>query len=138
MAKQQLLLPALKIFTGDLMKSKVERKDKSLRRKLRNRYKVKSRSSRLRLAVYRSNKYIYGQIIDDSTGAALAGISSKNIEIKKEDKGKIDISFRTGKALAEIAKKKKISEVIFDRSGYKYHGRVKALAEGARKGGLKF
>lgn len=120
------------------MKSKIERKNKSLKRKIRNSYKVKSRSNRPRLTVYRSNKHIYGQIIDNSTGTALAGISSKNVESKKEDKGKIDISFRTGEALAEIAKKKKISEVVFDRGSYKYHGRVKALAEGARKGGLKF
>ena len=120
------------------MKSKIERKNKSLRRKLRSRYKVKKRSSRLRLAVYRSNKYIYGQIVDDSTGTVLMGISSKNVENKNGDKGKIDISFRTGEVLAEMAKKKKISEVVFDRSGYRYHGRVKALADGAREGGLKF
>jgi large subunit ribosomal protein L18 len=120
------------------MKSKVERKDKSLRRKLRNSKRVKSRSSRPRLVVYRSNKHIYGQIVDEVTGTAIAGISSKKIGIKKEDKGKIDISFRTGEALAGIAKKKKINEVVFDRGSYKYHGRVKALAEGARKGGLKF
>ncbi|MDD3818950.1 MAG: 50S ribosomal protein L18 [Actinomycetota bacterium] len=120
------------------MKNKFERKNKSLKRKLRNSYKVRSGSDRPRLVVYRSNKYIYGQILDNNTGATITGISSKSIESKKEDKGKIDISFRTGEALAEIAKKKKISEVVFDRGCYKYHGRVKALAEGARKGGLKF
>jgi large subunit ribosomal protein L18 len=120
------------------MKSKFERKNKNLRRKVRNSYKVRSRSDRPRIAIYRSNKYIYVQIIDSSTGATITGVSSKSIESKKEDKGKIDISFRTGEALAEIAKKKKITEVVFDRGGYKYHGRVKALAEGARKGGLKF
>ncbi len=120
------------------MKNIIERKDKSLRRKLRSRHKVLKGSNRLRLAVYRSNKYIYGQIVDDNAGVTLLGISSKDVESKKGDKGKIDISFRTGEALAEKAGKKKISEVVFDRSGYKYHGRVKALAEGARKGGLKF
>lgn len=120
------------------MKSKVERKDKSLRRKLRNSNRVRSRSNRPRLVVYRSNKHIYGQIVDGSTGITIAGISSKKIGTKKDDKGKIDISFRTGEALAGVAKKKKISEVVFDRGSYKYHGRVKALAEGARKGGLKF
>ncbi len=120
------------------MKSKIERKDKSLKRKLRTRYKIRRKNNYLRLAVYRSNKYIYGQIVDDSTGNTLVSISSKNIESKNGDKGKIGISFRTGEALAEVAKKKKISEVVFDRSGYRYHGRVKAMAEGARKGGLKF
>jgi large subunit ribosomal protein L18 len=120
------------------MKSKMEKKNKSLSRKSRIRYKLKKGSNRPRLAVYRSNKYIYGQIIDDSTGATLTGVSSRSIESKKEDKGKIDISFRTGEALAGVARKKKIKEIVFDRSGYKYHGRVKALAEGARKGGLKF
>ncbi len=120
------------------MKSKIEKKDRSLSRKLRSRHKIRKGNNRLRLAVYRSNKYIYGQIIDDSTGATLTGVSSKDIKSKKDDKGKIDISFRTGESLADIAKKKKIKEVVFDRSGYKYHGRVKALAEGARKGGLKF
>lgn len=120
------------------MKSKIEKRDKSLRRKIRSRFKVKRSSNRMRLSVYRSNKYIYGQIIDDSTGAALVAISSKKIESKDGDKGKIDISFRTGEILAKMAKKKSINEIVFDRSGYRYHGRVKALAEGARKGGLKF
>jgi len=120
------------------MKSKIEKRDRSLRRKIRSRLKIKRNSNRMRLSVYRSNKYIYGQIIDDSTGAALVGISSKEVESKNGDKGKIDISFRTGEALAKMAKKKRINEIVFDRSGYKYHGRIKALAEGARKGGLKF
>lgn len=120
------------------MKSKVERKDKSIRRKVRSRYKVIKTGNRPRLSVYRSNKYIYGQVVDNSTGATLVSVSSRNVETKDSDKGKIDISFRTGETLASLAKKKKISEVVFDRSGYRYHGRVKALAEGARKGGLKF
>ena len=120
------------------MKSKIERKDKSLRRKIRSRFKVRRDNNRLRLCIYRSNKHIYGQIVDDSTGNTLLGVSSKNVESKDGDKGKIDISFRTGEILGKKAKKKNIGEIVFDRSGYKYHGRVKALAEGARKGGLKF
>ena len=120
------------------MKNKFEKKDRSIKRKIRSRYKIERNSSRLRLAVYRSNKHIYGQIVDDGAAKILVGISSKNIKSKDEGKGKIDISFKTGEALAEKAKSKKIEEVVFDRSGYKYHGRVKALAEGARKGGLKF
>lgn len=135
---KQLLPAVLKFLIGDFMKSKTEKRDKSLRRKVRSRFKIKRSSNRMRLSVYRSNKYIYGQIIDDNTGTALVGISSKKIESKDGDKGKIDISFRTGETLAKMAKKKSINEIVFDRSGYKYHGRVKALAEGARKGGLKF
>jgi len=120
------------------MKSKIEKDDRSLRRKIRSRYKISKRSNRPRLSVYRSNKHIYGQIIDDSTGTILAGVSSSNIKSKDGDKGKIDVSFKTGETLAVKAKEKNIDEVVFDRSGYKYHGRVKALAEGARKSGLKF
>lgn len=135
---KQVLPAVLKFIIGDFMKSKTEKRDKSLRRKVRSRFKIKRSSNRMRLSVHRSNKYIYGQIIDDSAGTALVGISSKKIESKDGDKGKIDISFRTGEALAKMAKKKSINEIVFDRSGYRYHGRVKALAEGARKGGLKF
>ena len=120
------------------MKSKTEKKNRGLRRKIRSRYKIEKSSNRPRLSVYRSNKHIYGQIVDDNTGTILAGVSSSSIKRKGEVKGKIDVSFKTGETLAVKAKKKNISEVVFDRSGYRYHGRVKALAEGARKGGLKF
>ena len=120
------------------MKTKIEKKDRGLRRKLRSKYKIQSKSTRPRLCVYRSNKHIYGQIIDDLTGKTVVGVSSRIIEKKPEDKGKIDISFRTGQKLAELAKAKKIGEVAFDKNEFKYHGRVKALADGARKGGLKF
>lgn len=120
------------------METKTRRKSSKFKRKIRSRLKVRDNFSRPRLCVFRSSKHIYGQIIDNTTGKTLLGISSKDIEAKKEDKGKIDISFRTGEALAQKAIEKKIDMIVFDRSGYKYHGRVKALAEGARKGGLKF
>ena len=120
------------------MEKKTQRKDSKYKRKLRSRLKIRENFSRPRLCVFRSARHIYGQIIDNTTGNTLLGISSKDIEAKKEDKGKIDISFRTGEALAKKALEKKIDQIVFDRSGYKYHGRVKALAEGARKGGLKF
>ena len=120
------------------MDKKTQRKNSGYKRKIRSRLKVKDNFSRPRLCVFRSAKYIYGQIIDNATGKTLMGVSSKDIESKNEDKGKIDISFRTGEELAKKAKDKKIDQVVFDRSGYKYHGRVKALADGARKGGLKF
>ena len=120
------------------MEKKIQRKDNKYKRKIRSRLKVRENFSRPRLCVFRSARYIYGQIIDNTTGKTILGISSKDIEAKKEDKGKTDISFRTGEALAKKALEKKIVQIVFDRSGYRYHGRVKALAEGARKGGLKF
>lgn len=87
-----------------------------------------------RLSVYRSLKYIYAQLVDDVQHRTLVSATSMKIE-----KGtKVEKSKECGKLLATLAKKKKIKEVVFDRSGYKYHGRVKALAEGAREGGLSF
>lgn len=97
-------------------------------------------SKRLRLSVFRSNKHIYGQIIDEKKGTTLAAASDKDVAKSESQKlkGKVKIAMETGKILAERALKKKIKMVFFDRRKYKYHGRVKALAEGARKGGLKF
>lgn len=120
------------------MKTKIERKDKAFVRKSRTRFKVGKNRDRLRLSVFRSKKHIYGQIIDIVTGNTILGISSKDIDQKDGKKGKTDISFKTGEAIAQKAKAKKIETVVFDRGGYKYHGRVKALADGARKGGLIF
>jgi large subunit ribosomal protein L18 len=119
------------------MKTRSERKDRNLTRKSRISYKVSQNRDRFKLYVYRSNRYIYAQIIDID-GKVLLGVSSRNIADPDKKKGKIDISFKTGSALAEKAKAKKITEVVFNRGSFKYHGRVKALAEGARKGGLKF
>ncbi|MBN1298908.1 MAG: 50S ribosomal protein L18 [Actinobacteria bacterium] len=119
------------------MKTRLIRKDKSLRRKRRVAYKIGYGSTRPRLFVFRSNKYIYAQILDNS-GRTITGISSKVVEAASDVKGKTDISFKTGKALAQKAKEKNITEVVFNRGSYKYHGRVKALADGARDGGLKF
>jgi len=107
----------------------------------RRKRKIHGTKERPRLVVYRSLNNIYGQLIDDSEHKVLLATSNigKNIsaEVKKA-KTKTDISFAVGKTIAEQALKKKIEEVIFDRNGYLYHGRVKAFAEGARKGGLKF
>lgn len=94
---------------------------------------------RLRLAVFRSNKYIYAQIIDDEKGHTLVAASEKDLKLKKGEKlTKTQRARMVGKILAEKAVGKKIFYVWFDRRKYKYHGRVKALAEGAREGGLKF
>lgn len=113
----------------------IEKKLKRTIRHKRVRAKVAGDASKPRLCVFRSNQYIYAQLIDDATGKTILSINDS--EMKGKDK-KADSSKKLGKALAEKALEKKIAEVVFDRGGYKYHGRVKALAEGAREGGLKF
>jgi len=107
-------------------------------RKKRMKDKIMGLPKRPRISVFRSNKHIYVQIIDDSKAHTLMGLSEKSIKGKLEKKSKVEKAELLGEELAKHAKVKKISKVVFDRSGYKYHGRVKALAEGARKGGLKF
>lgn len=118
-----------------------------LRRHRRVRKKVFGTPERPRLCVFRSNKQIYAQIIDDTIGHTLVACSSltpeirekiKELKEKGEIKNKVDIAFIVGEYLAKKALEKGITKVAFDRGGYKYHGRVKALAEGARKGGLEF
>lgn len=90
---------------------------------------------RPRLSVFKSNKNIYAQLIDDTKGHTLAAVSSRELEVSNAT---IDASKTVGSRLAEKAKEAGVAEVVFDRGGYKYHGQVKALAEGAREGGLKF
>ncbi len=119
------------------MKTLIERRDKTLRRKRRVTFKISKNMNRHRLFVYRSNKHIYAQIVDP-LGKTLLGDSSISVKKPEGSKGKIDISFITGKILAEKARAKNITEIVFNRGCYKYHGRVKALAEGAKEGGLKF
>ena len=112
--------------------------------KLQRRVRIKKRIRKIvsgtaakpRMSVFRSNKEISVQLIDDVAGVTLTAASSKSI---KDAKGtKVEIAAEVGKALAEKAKKAGIETVAFDRNGYLYHGRVKALADGAREGGLKF
>ena len=96
-------------------------------------------NKRPRLSVFRSNKEIYTQLIDDNNGQTLVSASSRDkIISKKKNSNKVLIAENVGKLLAEKALKKGIKDVTFDRAGYLYHGRVKALAEGARSGGVKF
>jgi len=116
-------------------------KDLFLRRQKRNRFALRKKAGgRPRLSVFRSSKHIYVQIIDDVKGATLASASTVDIEIKGELKTGADISaaVRVGKLIAERAIKAGITDVVFDRGGYIYHGRVKALADAAREGGLSF
>ncbi|WP_038036398.1 50S ribosomal protein L18 [Thermopetrobacter sp. TC1] len=112
-----------------------ERRAARVRRAIR-----KKGGNRPRLSVFRSHKYIYAQVIDDKKGHTLAAASSNEPEMRKKLKstGNVEAAFEVGKLIAERAKKAGVDKVVFDRGGYLYHGRVKALAEGAREGGLDF
>ncbi len=105
------------------------------RRKLKIREKISGTESRPRLTVFRSNKFIYGQLIDDTRGKTIISISSKDFDSKDS---KVIDSFNAGKELAKKAIEKGIQSVVFDRNGYIYHGRIQRFAEGSREGGLKF
>ena len=103
--------------------------------------KVVGTSERPRFVVYRSLRYIHAQLVDDTKNAVLVGLMDKSSKVKaalKDAKTKTEVAKIIGKVLAEEAKKKKVKSVVFDRNGYIYHGRVKALADGAREGGLEF
>lgn len=104
----------------------------------RIRKKISGNASHPRLAVFRSNLAIYAQVIDDRSGKTLVAASSLEKEIKAAKAPKSELSRMVGKTIAVKAKAAGIETVVFDRGGYLYHGRVKALAEGAREGGLKF
>lgn len=133
----------------------LEKQEKRHKRHRRGRAKIFGRVSRPRLSVFKSAKHIYAQLIDDEKGQVLVAANDQELKSKtstvkrqtavknskKEEaprSGKVKVSFEVGKLVAEKALKKKIEKVIFDRGGYKYHGRVKAVAEGAREGGLNF
>ena len=109
-----------------------------IKRKIRNRKKLKDvNTNKLRITVFKSSKNISAQIIDDKICKTLVSASSTEKELKKTKKKKMEISNTLGELLAKRAKEKKISSVYFDRGGYKYHGRIKALADSLRKNGLK-
>ena len=110
------------------------KKLKVIRRHKKIRAKIFGTEEKPRLAVFKSNRYIYGQLIDDSKGVTLLTLSSMKIKGKNFTERCIE----TGRELAKSAKAKKIEAVVFDRGGFKYVGRVKAFADGAREGGLKF
>ena len=111
-------------------------KDRRKRIKLSIRHKIEGTTARPRLSVFKSNKAIYAQLVDDSKGHTLLAASSNDI---KENGGvNLELSKNVGKKVAEQAIASGIKEIVFDRNGYLYHGNIKALAEGAREGGLKF
>ncbi|HNV12764.1 MAG TPA: 50S ribosomal protein L18 [bacterium] len=119
------------------MNKQKEKSNKLARRHKRIRIKISGTSAKPRLSVFKSNKGMYLQLIDDVAGKTLFSANFK--ELKSADKTKkVDQGFQLGKILGEKAVKANISEIVFDRGGYKYHGRVKAVADGAREAGLKF
>ncbi|TWP23974.1 50S ribosomal protein L18 [Apibacter muscae] len=114
------------------------KKEKRIRVKRRVRKNIFGTADKPRLSVYRSNKEIYAQLIDDNTGKTLAFASSREKEISGKQGTKTEISTLVGKELAKKAKTAGVNTVVFDRNGFLYHGRVKALADGAREEGLNF
>lgn len=110
------------------------------RRERRNRFQLRKKANgRVRLSVYRSNQHIYAQLIDDTNGITLASASTKDKEVGKlKCTSNVEAATKVGELIAARGKKAKVSAVVFDRGGYIYHGRVKALADAARTGGLEF
>ena len=123
------------------MKEQLKKAERRERRRRRSKRHAFGTEARPRLVVYRSLSHIYGQLVDDVSGKTLVTASSSEKAIAPKTKkpvSKTELSSMVGKELATRAKKKKISKVVFDRNGFLYHGRVKAFADGAREGGLKF
>ena len=118
------------------MVKKTDRKMERARRHLRVRRKISGTQERPRLCVYRSNKNIYVQIIDDVAGNTL--VSASSVNMKLENGGNIEAASKVGAEIAKRASEKNIKKVVFDRGGYIYTGRIKALAEAAREAGLEF
>lgn len=118
------------------MIKKVSKNEVRVRKHVRVRQKVSGTSEKPRLCVFRSNKHISAQVIDDVKGVTL--VSSSSVALKLNDGGNIEGAKKVGEDIAKKCLEKKIDTVVFDRAGYIYHGRVKALAEAARSAGLKF
>jgi large subunit ribosomal protein L18 len=116
---------------------KSTRQDARVRRHTRVRKRVHGTADRPRLAVFRSNKYIYAQVIDDVEGRTLASASSQESDLRTDNLN-IETATKVGEALATRAKEAGVTSVVFDRGGYKFHGKVKALADAAREAGLEF
>ncbi len=117
---------------------KYTKNEARLRRKVRIRKKITGTAERPRLVVYRSNLHIYAQLVDDAAGATL--VSTSTLALGKEQAGahcNKDGAAMVGRKIAGLAKEKNIDRVVFDRNGYLYHGRIKAVADGAREGGLE-
>lgn len=115
-------------------------KEKRARRRGRIRSRVKGTGIRPRLSVFRSNRYVWAQLIDDETGHTLAAVGTRDVGTRPNDHsvGRAAAAAAIGEKIAGMAGEKKITAAVFDRGGYRYHGLIKAVAEGARKGGLIF
>ena len=111
-----------------------------IKRRRRIRKRIKGTTDRPRLCVFRSAKHIYAQIIDDTRGLTLVSASSTEVDIRQKEKfeNKVALATFIGKQIGERAREKGIQKVVFDRNGFLYHGRVKAVSEGARESGLEF
>jgi len=125
-----------------MSKSNASKLKRRLRRRMSIRARVHGTAERPRLSVFRSLTGVYAQLIDDEAGKTLMAVHSKKVDASKADagerSGKIAVAYALGKAIAEQAKAANVQVVVFDRGGFAYHGRVKAVAEGARDGGLQF
>jgi large subunit ribosomal protein L18 len=110
------------------------------RRKLRIRRKISGKTERPRLSIFRSGRHVYAQVVNDSDGKTLAAASTLSRDLKGtlDNDNKTDAAKKVGALIAKICLERKIDKVVFDRNGYLYHGRVKALADAAREAGLKF
>lgn len=118
-----------------MTKHTAARTQNRLKKKIRIRKTVKGTSERPRLCVFRSNKHIYAQIINDDQAVTL--VASSSLKVEEKAKG-VDMAKKIGQAVAKAALAKNIKDVVFDRNGYIYHGQIKSLADGAREGGLNF
>ncbi len=119
------------------MKKLLEKQKRRLKRKLRIRKRIRGTSDKPRITVYKSNRYTYIQAIDDTKGITIASASNIEKELR-EVKNRVEDVGKLGETIAKRLKDKKIETAVFDRNGYVYHGKVKAIADGARKAGLKF
>ena len=119
------------------MRTKKQMTDKRLRRRRRIRGKISGDATRPRLSVFRSNKHIYAQLIDDVNGVTLASASSLEKDLGVVGKNNVEAASKVGTAIAERAKKAGVEVAYFDRGGFLFHGKIKALADAAREGGLK-
>lgn len=113
------------------------RETQRLKRKRRIRVNIRGTEERPRLCVFRSSKYTYAQLISDETGTVITSASTKGLSVEGS-KRSVEMAKELGKKIAELAKEKKVERVVFDRNGYIYHGRVAAVAAGAREAGLQF
>ncbi|GIP41481.1 50S ribosomal protein L18 [Paenibacillus sp. J31TS4] len=120
------------------MITKGDKNQARLKRHLRVRKKIQGTTERPRLNIFRSEKHMYAQLIDDVKGVTIVSASTVDKELKVENGGNVEAARQVGALIAKRAKEKGVQQIVFDRSGYLYHGRVKALADAAREEGLEF